>query len=119
MRRQTVDNIMSYPVFSIDANKLVKEAVDTMEKGNMKKILVTSKGKPIGVLEKWKITEADYDLKVSQIEPLGKFEIVPRGTELSAVERALINSSAVYVSEPDDQNKLVGVVTSYDLVKTF
>ena len=119
MRMQVVDNIMSSPVFSIDANRPVREAIDIMEKEKTKKILVTSKGKPIGVLERWKVTESDYDLKVSQIEPLGKFEVVPRGTEMAAVEKALLNSSAVYVSEHGDSNKLVGVVTSFDLVKTF
>lgn len=119
MRMQVVDDIMSSPVFSIEADRSVKEAVTVMEKEKTKKILVTSKGKPIGVLEKWKISESDYNLKVSQIAPLGKLEVVPRGTSVSSIQRALINSSAVYVSEPDDPNKLVGVVTSYDIVRAL
>lgn len=118
VRMKVVDNIMSTPV-SIDETKTVKEAVDIMDKEGTKKILVTSNGAPKGALEMWKICCDDYDLKISQIQPLGKIRVVPRGTEVSTIERDLIEFSAIYVSEPRDRNNIVGVVTSPDLVKSF
>ena len=119
LRKLVADNVMSEPVFYVDENDLVKVAVDKMKKEGTKKILVKSTGKPVGVLERWKITDSDLDLKVGQIQPLGKIKVVPRGTDMSMVEDALLYCSAVYVSEPNDPNEIVGVVTAYDLVKAF
>lgn len=71
------------------------------------------------MLERWKITDSDLNLQVKQIQPLGKIEVVPRGTEMDKVEAALLTSSAVYVQDPNDSNKIVGVVTAYDIARAF
>jgi len=119
LKKWIVDNIMSTPVFEVDENDPVRVAVSKMERAGTKKILVRSKGKPIGVLERWKITDSDLNLQVKQIQPLGKIETVPRGTEMEKVELALLISSAVYVHDPNDPNEIVGVVTAYDIARAF
>jgi predicted transcriptional regulator len=89
-----------------------------MRDNGTRKILVKSGDTPVGVLEEWKITNSDLRLKVKQMK-LGEYRAVPRGTDIQEVEKALVDSPAVYIFEPNDPNKIVGVVTAYDLVKAF
>lgn len=119
MRMNTVENIMCSPVYTIDENQTVQQAVDMMDQKGTKKILVTSSGQPKGALERWKVCCDDYTSAIKQINPLGKIRVVPKGTPVDEVGRDLINFSAIYVSDPDKNNKLIGVVTSFDLIKTL
>jgi len=119
LRALTVDNIMSQPVYYVDEEDIVEEAVKKMKEAGTKKILVKSKGKPVAVLESWKITPNDLKLKVKQIKPLGKIEVVPQGTDADAAINALSSASAVYVSERNNPNEIIGVVTAYDVSKAF
>jgi hypothetical protein len=72
-----------------------------------------------GVLEGWKITPNDFNLKVKQIQPLGKIEVIPQGTAADEAINALKIASAVYVSERNNPNEIIGVVTAYDVSKAF
>jgi len=119
LRALTVDNIMIQPVYYVDEEDIVEEAVKKMKEAGTKKILVKSKGKPVAVLESWKITPNDLKLKVKQIKPLGKIEVVPQGTDADAAINALSSASAVYVSERNNPNEIIGVVTAYDVSKAF
>jgi CBS domain-containing protein len=110
---------MSQPVYYVDEEDIVEEAVKKMKEAGTKKILVKSKGKPVAVLESWKITPNDLKLKVKQIKPLGKIEVVPQGTDADAAINALSSASAVYVSERNNPNEIIGVVTAYDVSKAF
>lgn len=113
-----VENLMSEPVYEVDVTDPVKKALDIMNQKGTKKILVKSGTRPEGVLEKWKITKQDLDLKVGQMK-LGMMKVVPIGTLISDVKRTLVDNSAIYVSDVDDPEKIVGVVTTYDLVKRY
>jgi predicted transcriptional regulator len=118
MKRIVVDDVMNEPVEEVDVMDTVKKALSKMESRGTKKILVKSGDNPVGVLEKWKITDADLNNKIKSIE-LGKHELVPRGTDMEKVESLLHSSSAVYVIDPRQNNKIVGVVTTFDLMKSF
>ena len=106
-------------MYDVDEEDPVELAVKKMSEAGTKKILVKSKGKPVGVLEGWKITPKDYGLKVKQIQPLGKIEVVPRGTAADEAINALKIASAVYVSERNNPNEIIGVVTAFDVQKAF
>jgi len=54
-------DIMTSPVVSIDADKSIKDAIDLMVKKNIQKLLVTEKGKPIGVIYGEEILEYDEE----------------------------------------------------------
>lgn len=117
MKKPVVDYIMKTPVYTIDEKKTGKEAIEEMESKGVKKILVTKDEEPVGVLEKWKITDIDMNRPISNLE-LSPFQKVPLGTEISAVESLLKQQfAAVYVEDSKDPSakKLVGVVTAYDL----
>jgi predicted transcriptional regulator len=118
MKKLVVDNVMSQPVYEVSQDDTVEVALQKMKEKGVKKILVKSGDTPLGVLEEWKITDSDLRLRVNQMK-LGECKVVPRGTDIQEVEKTLVNYSAVYVSEPDNPKKLVGVVTAYDLVKAY
>lgn len=117
MGRPPIDYIMGKPVYSVNENDPVQKAYDTMKANDTKKILVkNTAGKPIGVLEGWKITPKDYDKKVKDIS-LGKIQLLPKSTNIESVRKALALVSAVYITDPDANDAIIGVVTSYDLFK--
>ena len=117
MRPPLVENIMKTPVYMTDEEKTAEEAIREMESKGVKKILVTRQGNPIGVLERWKITEMDKALPIKNLK-LSPYQVVPLGTEIASIESYLRDYTAVYVSEPKSQ-KIVGVVTAYDLVAAY
>jgi len=118
MKKLVVDNLMSQPVYDVSQEDTVEAAVKKMRDSGTKKILVKSGDTPVGVLEEWKVTDSDLRLKVKQMK-LGEYKAVPRETDIQEVEKALVDSPAVYVFEPNNPKKIVGVVTAYDLVKAF
>jgi CBS domain-containing protein len=110
---------MSCPLYFVDEGNSVEEACNIMKEHGTKKILVTGKdGEPKGVLESWKITPRDYNKKVKDI-PLSQFRLLPQGSDIEAVEEALSNASAVYITDRNNNKKIIGVVTSYDLYKAL
>ena len=117
MRPLIVDDIMKTPVYSIEEDKSGEDALKQMEANQIKKILVTKAEKPIGVLERWKIPDSDKKLPLTRFE-LSPFQVVPKGTDVSSIRGYLTSYSAVYVLDQKNQ-KLVGVVTPFDLVQAY
>jgi len=114
VKKPVVDYIMKTPVYTIDEKKTGKEAIEEMESKGVKKILVTRDGEPVGVLEKWKITDIDMNRPIGNLD-LSQFQKVSLGAEVSTVESLLKQQfTAVYVEDLKSK-KLVGVVTAYDL----
>lgn len=118
MKKPVVDNYMNEKVNAVDQNDIVKNALQTMNSTGTRKILVKDGNKLLGVLEKWKISESDLNLKVSQIKPLGKYKIVPSGTDIEKIEEDLVDYPAVFVHAPGNPNMIVGVITASDLMKS-
>jgi len=118
MRLIRVEEIMKTPVYTIDEEKTGEEALKEMESRGVKKILVTRQDKPIGVLEKWKITEVDKRQPIKRLE-LSPFQVVPIGTELSSIQTYLREYVAVYVSDPKKPQKFSGVVTAFDVASAY
>ena len=118
MRLVRVDEIMKTPVFTIDEEKTGDDALKEMESKGVKKILVTRQDKPMGVLEKWKITEVDKSQPIKRLE-LSPFQVVPIGTELSSIKSYLREYTAVYVYDPKNPEKFVGVITAFDVALAY
>ena len=119
VRRLLVDDVMNAPVYTIEDTHLAGEALAKMEANRVKKILVVSKdGSPVGVLEAWKVTKMDVGLAVGQLE-LSPPKFVPVGTSLPSIQDDLRNFTAVYVTDPNDPKKLLGVVTAYDAARLY
>ena len=120
MRPPRVDDIMKKPVYYVDTTETVEEAVQKMLDYGTKKILVKDGNKPKGILEKWMITGGDLKSgrKAGDMD-LRKFEKVPVGTDLFDIKERIMNSAAVYIHEPDNPDELVGVITTYDLVRAI
>lgn len=118
MREIIVDQIMKQPVYSVDVEDTIADAIKKMNEKGTKKILVMEKGKPVGVLEKWKILESDMGKKVKDVE-LSNFKVVPLGTVLSALESDLLNYPAIYIFSPANPNKILGIITAFDLVRAY
>jgi len=118
MRPIYVDEIMSSPVYTIDAEEPASEAVAEMDRRGVKKILVKKGGEPMGVLERWTIGKSDLNRKVRDLS-MSTFRAVPRRTDVSTIQTDLRSLPAVYVADPEKANNLVGVVTAYDLIKAY
>lgn len=51
--------------------------------------------------------------------PKLKIEVIPQGTAADEAINALKTASAVYVSERNNPNEIIGVVTAYDVSRAF
>lgn len=114
-----VDKAMSSPVYKIPDTLTGRQALDEMEKKDVKKILVKGKdGTYLGVVERWKITELHMDKPVGKLE-LSPFKSFPQGTSMSALEALLLDLPAVYIHALKNPKTLVGVVTACDMMEAF
>jgi len=119
MKPVRVENVMKTPVYMIEENKTGTEALSEMQEHGVKKILVvTEDGTPKGVLEAWRIAKMDLGRVIGELD-LSVPIYVPTGTEMSEIQQALRESPAVYVHDPKDKKKLLGVITAYDLATLY
>ena len=118
MKAPNVDQIMKTPVYTVDADDTVIDAIRQMDKCGTKKILVMEEGKPQGVLQKWMITESDHARPVKEME-LRPFGRVSSQSPLRLARSKVEEFTAVYVYDSENPDELVGVVTAYDLVRAL
>jgi len=119
MKVTRVEDIMRSPIYSIEDTRKASEALDKMRGLRVKKILVVTRdGSPKGVLEEWRIMKDDLDRQISELE-LSDPAYVPAGTLLSDIQSDLRDKPAVYVHDPGDRRRLLGIVTAYDLAAQY
>ena len=122
MRKLTAHDLMSYPVDTIDANVPLKEAAHTLIEEDVSRLLVTEKGKPVGI-----ISTTDFVASIAQEEEpkretvadvMSDAMLVCRGkTPIVSAARTLTQAGWRSVLVIDAKGKHLGVVSGKDLIR--
>ncbi|HSB50979.1 MAG TPA: CBS domain-containing protein [Nitrosopumilaceae archaeon] len=116
-----VKDIMKKIVITIDESMSIQEAAQKMVIANVGCVIVTRKDKPVGI-----ITERDFVTKVaaegrplfteiSELMSLPLVVIDPDETVWEAAE--IMKAKGIHKLPVQEGNKIVGIVTTTDLVK--
>ena len=116
-----VSDIMNKKVISIDEAKTIKNAANMMNEARIGSIIITKDDTPVGIL-----TERDFVTKIAAKEiplstPLSKvmtkplLVIGPNQTVWEAAE--IMKNMEIHRVAVQDENKIIGMVTTTDLVK--
>jgi CBS domain-containing protein len=123
MRKMTAGELMTTPVGTIEAGAPISEVAQKMRAGHMSRLLVTDKGKPIGVI-------AISDLVASIVKSAGAsikrdtvadvmsdaMLVCRDKTPLTSVARAMTSAHYRSVLVVDAAGKPLGVVSGYDML---
>ena len=117
----TVKEMMSSPVLSIDMDKTAKEAADYMSKNRRGFLVVTSRGKPVGVISESdliRITAKDMKPSVVKIKDIMSKPVVTVSPSES-VDTALnkMKKSNIHRLPVTDKGKIVGVISLTDIAR--
>lgn len=121
MRKMTAGDLMSTPVGSIEADAPLNEAAKRMNKEVIRRLLVTEKGKPVGV-----ISVSDIVAWIGESEPptrsmvgdvMSDAMLVCRDkTPVSSAARAMTSAGWRSVLVVNSEGKPLGVVSGLDLL---
>jgi signal-transduction protein with cAMP-binding, CBS, and nucleotidyltransferase domain len=116
-----VSDIMKTNVISIDGTKTIKEAASLMNEAKIGSIIITKDDIPVGILTErdfvTKIAVEEIPLSVSLSEVMIKPLLVvnPNQTVWEAAE--IMKNMQVHRLVVQEGNKIIGMVTTTDLVK--
>ncbi len=122
-RASKVKNIMSFPVITLTKDETVHKAMDLMSKHHFSTIVVTDKDKPIGLItEKEIISNIFLKSKNPKKVSLGNFTKKP--IPKLAPNDSLLKASNIMAKDIRklvviDNNRLVGILTEMDVLKSF
>jgi CBS domain-containing protein len=121
MRKMTAGDLMSAPVGSIEADAPLNEAAKRMNKEVIRRLLVTEKGKPIGV-----ISVSDVVARIGENEPqqrgtvgdvMSDAMLVCRDkTPVASAARAMTSAGWRSVVVVNGEGRPLGVVSGLDLL---
>jgi CBS domain-containing protein len=121
MRKLTASDLMSQPVDSVEASCPLAEAVNILIEKDVSRLLVTEKGKPVGV-----ISLSDFVASIAQEEAprretvgdvMSDAILVCRGkTPLLSAARTMTQAGWRSVLVVDAKGKTLGVVSGKDLL---
>ena len=116
-----VKDIMKKDVISMDESMSVQEAAEMMDKKNVGSIIVTRKNDPVGIL-----TERDFVTKIAAegrplfttISGVMSFPLTLIDVDETVWEAAeLMKNKSIHKLPVQDGNKIVGIVTTTDIVR--
>ena len=121
MAHTFVKDIMKTNVISIESAKTVKDAAEMMDDANVGCVIVTKEDTPVGIL-----TERDFVKRIaaknkptstslSEVMSSPLTVISPEETVWEAAE--IMKSKKIHKVPVQEDNKVVGIVTTSDLVK--
>ena len=121
MAHTFVNDIMKTNVISIESTKTVKDAAEMMDDANVGCVIVTKENTPVGIL-----TERDFVKRIaaknkptstllSEVMSSPLTVIDPEETVWEAAET--MKSKKIHKVPVQEDNKVVGIVTTSDLVK--
>ena len=121
MAHTFVKEVMTKDVILIDSVKSVKDAAVLMDSNDVGSVVVTRDDIPVGIL-----TERDFVKRVAAVEksfatPISEvmskplIVIGPDDTVWDAAE--LMHGRSIHKLPVEDENKIVGMITTSDLVK--
>ena len=121
MRKMTAQDLMSYPVDTIDVNMPTKEAVHTLIEKDVNRLLVTEDNKPVGVISTTDFVVSIAKEEESRRETVGDVMsdamLVCRGkTPIISVARTLMSAGWRSVLVIDAKGQPQGVVSGKDLM---
>ena len=120
MRKMTAGELMTTPIGMIEAGAPISEAAQRMRAGHMSRLLVTDKGKAVGVIA---ISDLVAGIKSTSIkrdtvaDVMSDAMLVCRDrTPLTSVARAMTSAHYRSVLVVDATGKPLGVVSGYDML---
>ena len=122
MRHLSAHDLMSYPVDMIDANMPIKEAAQTIIEKDVSRLLVTEKGKPVGVISTTdfvaSIAKEETPKRETVADVMSDAMLVCRGkTPIISAARTLTQAGWRSVLVIDAKGKALGVVSGRDLMR--
>jgi CBS domain-containing protein len=121
MRKLTAGDLMSYPIISVDCSLPLSEAAHLMTEKDINRLLVTDKGKTIGV-----ISSSDFVASIAKSEQLNRDTVADvmsdailvcrDKTPVASAARAMTNARYRSVLVVDAKGKPQGVVSEKDLM---
>ncbi len=116
-----VSDIMKKKVTSIDETKTIKEAASLMNKAKIGSIIITKDDIPVGILTerdfvtKIAVEEIPLSVTLSQVMIKPLLVVAPNQTVWEAAE--IMKNMQVHRLAVQEGNKIIGMVTTTDLVK--
>jgi signal-transduction protein with cAMP-binding, CBS, and nucleotidyltransferase domain len=116
-----VSDIMKKKVISIDETKTIKEAASLMNKAKIGSIIITKDDIPVGILTerdfvtKIAVEEIPLSVTLSQVMIKPLLVVAPNQTVWEAAE--IMKNMQVHRLAVQEGNKIIGMVTTTDLVK--
>jgi predicted transcriptional regulator len=121
MRKMTAGELMSTPIDTIDIDAQASDAARIMREKVIRRVVVTDKGKPVGV-----ISVSDIISSIADMSPTGRdsvADVMSDGmlvcrdkTPISAAARAMTNAGWRSVLVVDRTGKPLGVVSGLDML---
>ena len=122
MRQLTAQDLMSYPVDTIEADMSVKDAARILIEKDISRLLVTENNQPVGV-----ISTTDFVVRIAREEEpkretvgdvMSDSMLVCRGkTPIISVARTIMDAGWRSVLVVDEKGKHLGVVSGKDLIQ--
>ena len=116
-----VSDIMKKKVVSIDETKTIKEAASLMNEAKIGSIIITKDDIPVGILTerdfvtKIAVEEIPLSVSLSQVMIKPLLVVTPNQTVWEAAE--IMKNMQVHRLAVQEGNKIIGMVTTTDLVK--
>jgi signal-transduction protein with cAMP-binding, CBS, and nucleotidyltransferase domain len=116
-----VSDIMKKKVVSIDETKTIKEAASLMNEAKIGSIIITKDDIPVGILTerdfvtKIAVEEIPLSVSLSQVMIKPLLVVTPNQTVWEAAE--IMKNMQVHRLAVQEGNKIIGMVTTSDLVK--
>jgi predicted transcriptional regulator len=113
--RVSVESLMTQKVIQIESEKTVADAIDEMKKTGVGKLVVTQKGRPLVLLEEWRIFSIDPAKKLEDVmKNLEPVTTILEGTPIDEAKRLLADKPALIVMS--QENKMIGIITIEDFI---
>ncbi|MGC9037584.1 MAG: CBS domain-containing protein [Candidatus Micrarchaeia archaeon] len=132
--KMKVEEVMASPVIGIDAKANVAEAIATMQKNKIDRLLIISKGKPSGIITNTDIMFAvakpperlphmkkeAYGLEGIIVESIGTpyFHTIDHSKSLEEAVREMLQQGVLALAVTKE-NKVVGLLTARELFKAI
>jgi CBS domain-containing protein len=121
MRKLTASDLMSQPIDSVEADVPLAEAVGVLLREDVSRLLVTEKGKPVGIISLSdfvaSIAEQEKPLRETVGDVMSDAILVCRGkTPVISAARAMTATRWRSVLVVDAKGKVLGVVSGKDLL---
>ena len=121
MAHTFVKDVMRKNVISIDSSMTVKDAAIMMADTNVGCVVITRGNAPIGILTERdfvkRIVSEDRDLSTPLADVMS-FPLIAINSENTVWEAAeIMKRNKIHKAPVEDQGKLVGIITTTDIVK--